>query len=144
MEYITWLPLAAWLLLSIGGFYFTDDSCLPHKRKLENMLDEIRIYQRRHDDCNIEIDYKGKHFDVYVDYDSINFYYHQYTVYINGKLVKTFHILDHLFSKSRREQHHGDMREYEEDEIIQAAYKFVKKANKDNFNKKWDKSSYFN
>lgn len=125
--------------------FFTDDSCLPHKRKMERMLGTIRSYQRRNDLSCVEINYKGKHFKVGVDYDEPYYLnYSNYEVYINGKLVKTFHILHHLYSKSRLEQHHGDMRHYEEHEIIEAAYKFVEKADNESFNEKWDKSSYFN
>lgn len=145
MFWILFLPTASiCVLFSICSFYFTDESCLPYKRKLEKMLDEIRIYQRKHNGGDVEVDYKGKHFHVYVQYNEVNFYYSQYTVYINGSLVRTFHILKHLYSKSRCEQSHGSMRSYEEHEIIEAAYKFVKKANKENFNKEWSESSYFN
>lgn len=144
MKYIVILAFLACAFFFFCCFYFSDDSCLPHKRKLEKMLDEIRYYQRKHGYYDVGFDYKGKLFNVYVEYTEVNFYYSQYTVYINGNLVKTFHILEHIFSKSRAEQHHGDMRSYEEDEIIQAAYKFCKKENNKNFNEKWDKSSYFN
>lgn len=137
------------ILLSVAFmgvmFFFTDDSCLPHKRKMENMLDTIMAYQKKYNFTNgVRMNYKEKSFLVSVKYTSINYYYGQYTVYINGNLVKTFHILKHLYSKSRSEQHHGDMRESEEYEIIQAVYKSIEKANKKSFDEEWDKTSYFN
>lgn len=132
------------VLLYLSLIFFSDDSCLPYKRKLEKMLDTIMLYQRRNELSCVEIDYKGKHFKVDVDYDKLNFYYSSYEIRINGNIVKTFHVLEHLFSKSRQEQHHGNMRHSEEDEIINAVYKYVKKKNNEHFDKKWDESSYFN
>lgn len=138
------MTFLAAIIFSIILIFFSLEEFLPHKRKMEKMLDTIRAYQRKHDcDDGVEISYKGKRFRVSVIYTSVNFYYNQYIVWINGNLVKTFHILEHLFSKSRQEEHHGDMREYEEFEIIEAAYKFIKKENKKSFNDSWDKSSYF-
>ncbi len=140
--FIPWAVAIA--LLTCVAFFFTDESCLPHKRKMEKMLETIRSYERRNDLTCVEIDHKGKHFKVDVGYISPEWYVSYYNVSINGKLVKTFYILEHVFSKSRRDQHHGDMREYEEYEIIATAYKFVKRANNDSFKQRWDKSSYFN
>ena len=113
-------------MIALTIFFFVDKSCLPYKRKMDNMLSTIKSYQREHNDYDIEVYYKGKNFNVYVEYNRVNYYYQQYEVYVNGNHVKTFHILHHLFSKSRLDEHQGNMREYEENEIIKAAYKIVK------------------
>lgn len=125
-------------------FFFTDETCLPHKRKMEKMIQEIKFYQAINESAEIEFTYKGKTFKVHVHYCKVNYHYGYYEVQINGNIVKNFHILEHLFSKSRYEEHCGKMRESEEDDIIKAAYKYVKKANREHFNKEWETSSYFN
>lgn len=123
--------------------YCNFELCAPYKRRMEKMLSEIERHQHKQDLDAVYVDYKGKCFDVCVYYDNINVCCSQYQVYINRKHVKTLHILSHAFSKSREEQHHGKMRDYEECEIIRAAYKKIKKENKERFNKQWAESSYF-
>lgn len=130
------------IIMAALSWFFSDESCLPYKRKLENKLHVIARHVKRHGP--IEIDYKGKHFTVAVSYNDSSYHYHYYTVYINGNIVKTFHILKHLFSKSRLEEHHGNMFSHEEDEIIDVAYECVKKTNKEIFDKMWSERSYFN
>ena len=125
-------------------FYFTDESCLPYKRKMEKALDTILSYQRKNETCGIEFTYKEKKFNVGVRWDGSVYKYGYYAVYINGTQVMTWHVLSHLFTKSRLAEHHGDMKEYEEHEIIQAAYKHAKKANNEWYDEKFSKSSYFN
>lgn len=123
--------------------FFSDPEFLPYKRKMENMLQTIKRYQDNLKTSEVNLAYKGKTFKIHVKYVEVNYYYGYYEVSINNNLVKTFHILEHLFSKSRYEEHHGDMRESEEYEIIKEVYKQIKQINKERFDKKWDESSYF-
>lgn len=123
--------------------FFTDDSCLPYKRKMENMLDKIRIYQRNAEIPHIHFSYNGKTFDVGVMWSGSAYSYGHYDVFINGNHVMTWHILSHTFTKSRLEEHHGDMKASEEFEIIQATYKYAKKANDEWWDVKLHKPSYF-
>lgn len=125
-------------------FFFSDESCLPYKRKTEKMLDTIKSYQNKIDAPNVEFPYKGKTFKVGVAWHGDNYYYGYYTVHINGNHVMTWHVLTHLFSKSRQEEHHGDMLASEEYEIIKAAYKVADKGNTAYWLNKYAKASYFN
>lgn len=143
----TWLTLFACLIcttMPLILFFFSDESCLPHKRKMEKMLRTIKNYQSKIEASDIEFIYKGKTFNVGVTWHGDSFYYGYYTVYINGNHVMTWHVLHHTFSKSRLGQHHGNMRATEEDEIIQEAYKCAKKRNDEYWDKKLATTSYFN
>jgi hypothetical protein len=124
-------------------FFFNDESCLPYKRKMEKMLETIRSYQKKIEDCKVKFSYKGKTFDVAVAWHGDTFHYGYYAVYINGNHIMTWHILHHLWSNSRLEEHHGDMKPSEEYEIIEAAYKYAKKANNEWWDKKLSRPSYF-
>lgn len=107
------------------------------------MLNAIWSYQSKHETCGIEFAYKGKEFNVGVRWDGDINRYGNYAVYINGKHIITWHVLNHTFSKSRLEEHHGDMKILEELEIIQAAYNYAKKANDEWWDAKLNKPSYF-
>lgn len=123
--------------------FFNDDSCLPYKRKMEKMLSTIKSYQNHIEEYEIEFDYKGKTFDVAVGWHGDTYGYGYYAVYINRTRVMTWHVLHHLFTKSRLEEHHGDMKSSEEYEIIKAAYKYAKKKNDEWWDVKLSKPSYF-
>lgn len=123
--------------------FFNDESCLPYKRKMEKMIREIKFYQTIKESTEVEFTYRGRTFKVHVHYCEVSCHYGYYEVQINGNVVKKFHILKHICFKSRYEEHCGKMRESEENDIIKAAYKYVKKANHEHFNKEWKTSSYF-
>ena len=128
----------------IGCAYCTAEFCGPYKRRMEKMLDTILSYQRKQGADMVSVPYKGKMFDVSVYMEKINASYYQYQVDIRGKHVNTLHVLEHAFSKSREIDNYGKMRAYENHDIIKAAYKKIKKEERERFNQEWEESSYFN
>lgn len=130
-------------VLSTVFMFFADESCLPYKRKMEKMLRTIRSYQNNIEVSDVEVCYKGQTFNVGVKWVGSIYRYGYYAVYINGNHIMTWHVLCHTFTKSRLEEHHGDMKASEEYEIITAAYQYAKKANDEWWDKKLNKPSYF-
>jgi hypothetical protein len=142
MEFI--VVFAALTLAMFVVVFFSIEYCLPQKRKFHNMLDDIKIYQDRYNDKkDVEFQHKGKTFRVKVESHGCAYSYECYDVYINGEKVLTYHVLDHLWSKSRERYDCGDRLSYEVDEILFVARKYANKTRHGIWDERYNSKSYF-
>lgn len=140
-----WIIIVVPIAMVILMTFFSSEDCLPAKRKLHNMLDDIRIYQNVYGDRNdTVIQHQGRTFKVRINRCTECVSYIRYDVYINDEKVLVYHVLEHCFSKSREADYCVDRLSYEVDEILRAAQKYTTKARNDKWKEKYNHKSYFN
>lgn len=124
--------------------FFSFEECLPQKRRFNNMLDDIEIYQDLYNDKkDVEFQHKGKTFRVRVEKYGDAYSHKYYDVYINNEKVLVYHVLDHCWSKSRERYNYGDRWSCEVDEILFAARKYANKKKHGIWDATYNSKSYF-
>lgn len=142
--------ISAHVLIWWVFFTFISTNSRFQKHRLWKSIQNILVYvdahtKKNHSPVEFDIFYKNKKFAIGVIKNEVNYYYSNYSVFINGEAAGIYHVLRHLCLNSYHFETKNGRHESEIISILHAANKVLKKMNKTQKinTDSWNQYSYF-